>query len=401
MNLIFTTAENRLTFEGQDYLEAWRARFNIVESMVIHDVANYLYFAPAHRLALVDAIVCMADSEMIAFDSEMVPRYVDPLGEALCLARKIRDLPDTCAMSDGRKWRTVPIIIFCNMYGYSSAAALMGIRCHVLRVTTAVHALISVRRIVDEYHDQVLEDYKSSGLLVRVEYGRFQVGPALQRKNPDCETEHYYPPADRRNNKGWLTVRRDGQGLRRDLELFESLLNRNAPETEMHKFFEEHPAILTEARLGIPISHRPNFSQPSRAKPDFIMSPILGPHDGRVAEILELKGPSESIRTRGLHGGFSAKVHHAVDQVRDYDRYMGDPANVQEILRALGYIPKDSRLAVLIGRSSKNRADAEVLALRQRELDVKLVTYDEVFETQVNRVYADPGPYRIRSSWPD
>jgi hypothetical protein len=76
--------------------------------------------------------------------------------------------------------------------------------------------------------------------------------------------------------------------------------------------------------------------------------------------LMELKGPTEKNLTQGFHPGFTAKVHRAVDQVRDYARFLRDPANVSAILRAFGYIPDDPQLAVLIGRAPGNTADGEV-----------------------------------------
>ena len=67
--------------------------------------------------------------------------------------------------------------------------------------------------------------------------------------------------ADRRSNRGWVTVKRDDQGLRHDVDIFQYLLDTNAGETEMHRFFEQHPAFLMEALLGMPLSpHRPVFA---------------------------------------------------------------------------------------------------------------------------------------------
>jgi len=85
-------------------------------------------------------------------------------------------------------------------------------------------------------------------------------------------------------------------------------------------------------------------------------------------------------------------VHHAVDQVRDYGSYLSKPENIEAILRSLGYVPDvpdDSKLAVLIGRSPGNEADREAWAQRQGELEVRVVTYDEILQTQVNQLEFD------------
>ena len=138
--------------------------------------------------------------------------------------------------------------------------------------------------------------------------------------------------------------------------------------------------------MGIPISHTPNFVNPKGYKPDFALSPILGPQEDELIELLELKRFGEKTLTKGLHRGFSAKVHSAINQVRDYERYLRDPANIQSILRAFGYIPEKSKLAVLIGRVPRNAADQEVFFQRQSEIDVRIVTYDEILETQANQL---------------
>ncbi len=101
---------------------------------------------------------------------------------------------------------------------------------------------------------------------------------------------------------------------------------------------------------------------------------------------MELKGPGENTLARSHHRGFSHQVHAAIDQVRDYDRYLDDPTNVTSILKALGFLPKQSKLAVLIGRAPISDQDREVFALRQRETTVSIITYDEILQTQAAQI---------------
>jgi hypothetical protein len=363
-------------------------------------LVSSLHFDRASTLALVDAIVCMADTDMVIFHPETDFRAFDyPLQKALALAADVRSLPENCTMRDGRKWKSMPFVILCRAFN-SDAGQLLRERAHAhiyVSVDPAA-SLNQIQKVVDEYHDRVLEDYSNLGILVRFRNGRTQIGPALKRKDPRAESAYYYAPGDRRNNSDWLTVKRDRDGLRHDVELFEMLLDKNASETEMHRFFEEHPAILMQAWMAVPISHVPNFDRPKDNKPDFAFSPILGPRGDATVEILELKGPAEKTLTQGPHRGFTSKVHRAIDQVRDYERYLHDPVNIQAILRALGYIPDDSKLAVMIGRSPRNAADAEAFAQRQSEIDVKVVTYDEILVQQSSQLSSSysAGPYTLR-----
>lgn len=393
MNLLFTAVGDFLTLESQACLLEWRSRYHIVEQMSMERVAAYMRIEPASSLALVDAIVCMADSNMIAFDLDY-PTLDFPLQKALALASDVCGLPESCTMRDGRKWRSIPFLIFCsNLNAYAEQSIRAQAHAHVHMSNDPSVTLDIIQRIVDEYHDRVLEDYLNLGILVRFKNGRAQIGPALKRKDLRAESEHYYAIGDRRNNKEWVTVVRDRDGLRNDVELFQILLDKGASETEMHHFFEEHPAILMQARLGIPISHGPSFARPKDNKPDFAFSPILGPRGDSMVELLELKGPTEKTITRGPHMGFTAKVHRAIDQVRDYERYLRDPANIQAILRGLGYVPEESKLAVLIGRAPRNESDSEALTQRQSEMDVKVVSYDEILATQTGQLSR---PYKLR-----
>jgi hypothetical protein len=222
-------------------------------------------------------------------------------------------------------------------------------------------------------------------MLVRFENGHVQIGPALRKKNLTIESAYYYAKADRRSNRGWVTVKRDNEGLRHDIDIFQYLLDTNASETRMHRFFELHPAFLMEALLGVPLSHRPVFGSPEGFTPDYSVLPILGPLKNSIVDFLELKGPGEATSAGRLHRGFTSKVHRAVDQVRDYDRYLRDPANAKATLASFGYIPDDSRLAVLIGRMPQGY-DYEVFLRRKSEINVKIITYDEIFEIQASQV---------------
>jgi hypothetical protein len=143
----------------------------------------------------------------------------------------------------------------------------------------------------------------------------------------------------------------------------------------MHRFFEENPAFLSDALLGIPLSHRPVLANPARFTPDYSVVPILGTRPNSTVQIVELKGPAEKTLTGKRHRGFTSKVTHAVDQIRDYERYLRDPANAKTILASFGGVPDNSKLAVLIGRKPRG-SDQEVFLRRKSEASVNIITYD-------------------------
>jgi hypothetical protein len=386
VNILYTTAGNFSTLESQENVVSWRKQSHIIELMPMDHVARYLRLDPSSGLALVDAIVCEADTEMMTF-GPLGPRFNYPITRAMMLAEDVHLLPENCAMRDGRKWKSIPFVIFYNPANFELSPGFQDdTHAHLLINHHSQISLRQIQTIVDEYQDRVLEDYRSVGIIIRFENGRAQIGPALRRKDPNIESEYYYAAADRRTNTGWVTVKRDSQGLRNDVELFQHLIETGANETKMHQFFEEHPALLMEARMGIPISHRPNFVHPRDWKPDFAISPILGPQENRMIELMELKGPLEKTLSRREHRGFSAKVNAAVDQVRDYERYLRHPHNLRVVEEAFGYVPAKSNLAVLIGRAPVTDQEKEIFEQRQTELDVKVITYDEILQTQANQI---------------
>lgn len=352
-------------------------------------LASYLRFEISSSLALIDAIVCSADAVPISIGANFKPVLNYPLDHAMMLSWDIRDLPESCAMRDGRKWKSVPLILFYSPFEHEIAEyARRETHAHLIPPIFARHALtmeVAIAGIVDQFHKKVLNDYQYCGILVHFEDGRAQIKPALKRRRYRAESELYYSSADRRKPEGWVTFSREKEGIRNDVALFEHLLNSNATETEMHRFFAQHPAILMEARQGIPISHGLRFTEPKGWVPDFAISSILGPIDGQI-ELLELKGPSERTISGRFHPGFTKKVHAAVDQVRDYEHYLRNPANYQAIITAFGTIPESSRLAVLIGRDPDTETGRETLRRRREEVDVKIITYDEILSTQVQHL---------------
>jgi hypothetical protein len=80
-----------------------------------------------------------------------------------------------------------------------------------------------------------------------------------------------------------------------------------------------------------------------------------------------------------------SSAQRTVRRVRDYDQYMRDPVNVDCLVNAFGYVPLKSKMAVLIGRDP-DRTQYETLIQRLSEIDVQVVTYDMILQTQANQV---------------
>jgi hypothetical protein len=96
---------------------------------------------------------------------------------------------------------------------------------------------------------------------------------------------------------------------------------------------------------------------------------VLGARDGDDVGLLEIKGPDAPLlNSLRLHRGLSMALHRAIDQVRDYGRFLSDPQNAVRMIKKLGYLPTTSRLAVLIGRDRKDDIENEIFRRREEEL---------------------------------
>src|ERR1700722_66301 len=83
------------------------------------DVIRYLLFAPASEFASIDAIVFLEPSMEVGFawgpDGRLRPFPEMTPWEGhyrnAQISDAIRNLPETCAMRDGRKWKAIPHIV--------------------------------------------------------------------------------------------------------------------------------------------------------------------------------------------------------------------------------------------------------------------------------------------------
>lgn len=117
MNLLYTAVGGFHTLESQACLRVWREEFHLIEEMPLERLHSYLRFDLGSARALVDAIICMADMDSILWASGMRVRgLTNALPTAVAVAKDVRNLPETCTMSDGRKWRSIPFVIFCDSH---------------------------------------------------------------------------------------------------------------------------------------------------------------------------------------------------------------------------------------------------------------------------------------------
>jgi hypothetical protein len=386
---------------SEDGLALWNS-FCLAEWMPGSELIRYIMFSPSSEFASIDAIVFLEPNMSVGFaegpDGRLVPFPLITTWEAHWrnaeIAERIRDLPETCAMRDGRKWKRIPQIVLTR-HGHRHEA-YDGL--DVEFVTDVTEWMLfqgyrspvtwnKIEKIVNGYHRRAMAEYERVGFLVTVDHGLYRVKRAFRKRNSN-ESEFYFGGKDRRRFHGFITVGRELDGADYQAYLFEQLLNDpKAGEREFHHFFESHPDLLAEAMMGVPVSHQPYFVS-NRQMPDFAVSPILPRDSSEWVKLLELKGPEANVLAskRYLHRGLAFELTQALAQVNDYEEGLRDPLNLKNVEKALGYVPAFAQRAVLIGRTPPNE-DADLWKKRKAEqLAVRIITYDEVLQENRDRL---------------
>lgn len=339
-----------------------------------------------------DAIVCIV-SDSLGFpglldeDLQMGDLLSgEPLESVVRLVRDVRGMPPYCAMNDGRKWSSAPIVLIVpelDRYAISEPLEATVITMH----RQPDSGLEQIRAVISKYRSQLFDELDNLGLLVTYRSGRYRVSPALTVSDRAVEGHFYYGPADTRQGaRGkYFTVDRDEYGIQYEIEQFEALIN--DPEvTEYHlqKFFEENPHFLVTTRLMQALPHVRLEAETGKILiPDFVLKPIVAVQRDSNWQVVDLKHPQAKLLAGPSdHRRFSQEVMQAINQVRDYKDHFENPANTSRVASVLGHRLRHPQLGVLIGRMPAS-AEVELLEKAQaREPEVRIVTYDEILETQ-------------------
>ena len=188
------------------------------------------------------------------------------------------------------------------------------------------------------------------------------------------EVEHrssYRPAVEEASATRRLAATGIIQRLEDIVEKFQQLIEQPdvREKNDIHPFmvsnsFLLHPnpdQILSEVQIGLGTEYRMDF--------------LIREADGEYIAV-EIENPRHAVVTRG--GNISASVNHAVQQVEDWQEWIGQ--NLPTVQR---YYPGISapRGLVIIGRSNTlGLADRQKLARRNINLAgrIKIITYDEV-----------------------
>jgi hypothetical protein len=336
--------------------------------------------------SMADVLLLDASPTDAFVDSELA---TEATLRAIAAARAVRALPPAAAMSDGRRWSGLPILVIANdMASFERLEAAAAAAGASLFSDSSEVIFGYLDDLVSTYRRELLADFDDHGFLVSYQHGRYRVGPAMVPR-AGLETRLYCGTADRRPNDRWYTVDRELLGVEYEAELFEALINKpDVLESELQTFLELHPHFLTMNYWSEVFAHpRLPRGDGELLIPDFVLKPIVAERFDSEWRVLEIKRPQDRLLVGPPNRRrFSRQVLDAVRQVRDYRDYFEDPRNADDVRRALGHSLRRPQLAVLIGRLS-DQDDAENLDKEQERANVRIVTYDLLLDRQ-RRLYS-------------
>lgn len=168
---------------------------------------------------------------------------------------------------------------------------------------------------------------------------------------------------------------------RQQLETFEYLLNNpSTKERDYQEFFEKNPHFLKGLQYNRVVAQPMLEGEPEEAGnliPDFFLQPL----DSQYADILDLKLPTEKLivgSKNRLH--FSAAVHNAIAQVREYRDYFEDPLNRKKVFEKYGLTSYRPSVAIIIGRTPEDITYEKIKQIAESNPSyLKIITYDQLF----------------------
>ena len=161
------------------------------------------------------------------------------------------------------------------------------------------------------------------------------------------------------------------------LHAFEELINWHAvTERDIHAFLIEHPEfLLSDQYTRLHSELILDRGDKGDLIPDFFAELTTS----RFSDIIDLKKPNESLLVgRKDRRGFSAAVHSAVYQLREYRDYFDQTHRREEFYGRFGLRVFKPKIAVVIGRTPSDDFEPELIQARRSLTDAEVITYDDI-----------------------
>jgi hypothetical protein len=351
--------------------------------------SSVFHATPERALFIFEHLPDAPSADMILLDVRIEGELAPPdFLAAVGIAGHIRKLPDRSAMADGRKWKNLPIVWIKYGDQYRPPLSVFTDRPegHFYELTfgyDVTSGYRTLREIAWNYFKRLADEYTDIGYLVTDDNGRMRIDIAYAPPSA-ANTQNYYRQADNRKAKTY-TLARSLEGDENDLSDFSALIEPRARTTEhrIHRFLADAPHVLTLEPVQV-MSHVRIGSQMGRREPDFIERPYVDRSLPESWWIVEIKRafPSSLADLKRGEPRLAAALMTAAGQVRAYKALIETPESREQVLKALGGVPRDATIAILIGRRPRDYGDILQSRFKLAAPDVTLITYDDLFEVR-------------------
>lgn len=324
-----------------------------------------------------DLVVCPVDSSQVS-------------GLLVDLHEAVRQLPDSVVLRSSMYARSVPVLAVVDT-DHGATGALpetLNRDCNVRALSLPAspeEVGIAVGGAVSRYRHGAIDDLLRLGLGIRSDGYRFRMYRVYQGPMGRSRTQsEYFARLDSYAEEGYgrlylLSTNFHGTSLA--LEEFEALLNSgSANETSMQRFLETRPDFLMELGVDTYWSDMLVSGVDGKFRPDFLLRPFGFEDRPDRWPLIELKGPRDPLLggSRRQHPVLSAKVNQSIQQVKNYQEWLLDPRNEQEVRSRYGHRPITD-LTVIIGRRPDDPYRFHEAAKRLNT-DVTVKTYDDLLQ---------------------
>jgi hypothetical protein len=155
-NILLTSTGNLDDRDHKYLMKTWRDYHHIIETLPLDRLMDYLKVDPGSKWAAVDAIVCKADTDPEGGATYSLPR-------ALKVAAEFRSLPESCAMRDGRKWKSIPFIVISEQpYYFGYPGEITRLKVALLRPSPLPTDILA-KSLWSDRSDSLVVGYAVSG----------------------------------------------------------------------------------------------------------------------------------------------------------------------------------------------------------------------------------------------
>jgi hypothetical protein len=317
--------------------------------------------------------------------------------------KKLRELPDHLLFRNAVKAKSLPALVIAKNVDLAPGEPKELADTGWVKLIDPSALYDEVRAAITElifnWRTDLLRELECVGYAVTVgARGHLDVNPTFSKKRVEGEILRGKVSLTRLQRSKYVVLSSDVfkaaasyRQLAFLIEYFRLIAAKKGtkPEEVFQKYFTANPDFLFAQGFSH-IFPKPRLVLPEDPstwlEPDFVTKPRVSPQLGSKWEILDIKLPDvEIVRGSTFHQTFTAKLFSALQQLGDYHRYFDrdDAEAKRQLIDAFEFHPKNPKLAVLIGRSSPEYAEAIDHASRTFPVPrVEIISYDEILERQ-------------------